>query len=318
VCFDLDSPLVQAADDAHGLMCAVAGIKASPPSYTVLTSRLSKLLIDAFSTAAGPLIGAAIRKIAAISDRPGTIAERAAAVTGEMLSLREALIAAGIQLTDDDKDLLLPALRGSYKLGLKEMSTAANVSMSFGVADADAIAGLNRNGIYWVGKHYGDVIPQGVIDDVLREMVLEKGYGAEAAGEKLASMFKNAVFKRSESYWKGFSHVITTRARTFGSLSTMVNIEVEEYEYVNPMDERTSPVCEALNGTIFRVEHAIDLRDRLLQAQDPEEWKAIAPWVKVSDITDATGALLSAPELVAMGVIMPPQHMFCRSQILIR
>ena len=87
-------------------------------------------------------------------------------------------------------------------------------------------------------------------------------------------------------------------------------VGVTKLQIVAVMDERTSAVCRQLNGRVIPVATAAGQRDLLMAAQDPEDVKTIAPWVPAKDLEG-----LSTKAINEQGVIMPPYHFHCRTQV---
>ena len=94
-----------------------------------------------------------------------------------------------------------------------------------------------------------------------------------------------------------------TRARSFGTVEGLVHGGIERLEIVAVMDERTSDICRELNGRIIDVADAVAVRDRLLDAESPEDVKLVTPWISA----DAAAAS-SSKDLAAQGVALPSFH----------
>ena len=102
------------------------------------------------------------------------------------------------------------------------------------------------------------------------------------------------------------------------------------------MDERTSPVCASLNGTVFSVADQIAHENRASNAETIEELRRCSPWLsggrKVGDgigfgrgqgfvqvasrVGEQSFSQSNSPkELQRLGVGMPPYHPYCRTSI---
>lgn len=293
----------------------VLTIKANPPAYKGIVADLSAALIAAWGLSEGLVTQAAddLAEIGALAAL-GRAWKRAA--RQRLDKLQADLAAAGVQVTRDLAETYTTYLGAAYLLGQAETTGPIGWEASFSLVDQDAIAGLSRSGLWWIGDHYGDALDTGrLLDEV--EGVVRDGMGRVEGGRRLREAF-GAEFERSDSYWRGLSSTVTTRARSFGALSGMESTGATRYEYVNPLDERTSEVCRALDGKHFTVKGGIELRERLIGARpadSPETWKAIAAWPKVRDLDGPDGELLTAAELQAKGIAWPPLHFHCRSAI---
>lgn len=298
--------MISPAGHLHRAACRVLAIKAeTPPEYIAISESLSGRLFADYSEAATPVILAAAEKIARYPDRAEAIVADLAA---QLRRMGEALPAA----TSAE---LAEGLLAAYSLGADEIGTQLGVSYLFDLADQDAIAGLQRAGLFWIGDAYGTAVEGPILTETRK--VLDLGLGRVEAGARLEAAFAGRI-ARSESYWQGLASTTATRARSFGALESLHRGEVVEYEYLNPMDERTSAVCRALDGKVFTVAGGLELRDRLLLAETPDDWREIAPWPDEADLYDDAGEMLDTATLQRMGIATPPLHFHCRSQIIAR
>lgn len=316
-----DRELLDFARELEGTICTVLTIKASPPEFEGKITDLESILMEAWVPQSSPLVGTAAHDLAAISSSSTNAAAKWSKGKAVVDKLQKDLEANGKHpLTPDQILQYGKALAGTYKLGLDEVATPLGFALDFGIADKDAINGLANSGLFWIGEHYGDALDNDAILQVVKTTMLQEGLGREEAGKRLAELLGGQI-KRSDSYWTGFAATIATRARSFGALSAMASSGAYRYEYVNPMDERTSDVCRALNGKLFMVSGGIALRDQLLQADTPEDWKAISPWPKLTDLHtdgDLSAKMLSPGALQSAGIAWPPLHFHCRSTIEVR
>ena len=303
--------------EVEGLLGVVLAIKVSPPEYRRIVGTLSSFLQDAWG-ANDWLVRQAADDVAEIVDRGragGLSADKVQALArARVEQLQAGLGELGTAFADGQARDIGRFLTAAYALGGNEIGKALGWRLDFELGDHDAIQGLARSGIYWIGNHYGEALDQDRLLAVVRKLQLEQGLGRKAVGEALRDAFGTEC-KRSDPYWMGLAATMATRSRSFGALSSMERAGAWRYTYSNPLDERTSDVCEALNGTTFVVKGALDLRARLLEASSPEEWKAISAWPKLRDIEASPGNLLPPAELQARGIAWPPMHFHCRSSI---
>ena len=302
------------ADHAHRAGCRILSIKASPPSYVVGVETLGDAFVEAFDARSRPVFEAASADLLEQMERHGTqVPERN--LDRILARAEKALKAAGADPGVGDQ--LGRALVAMYRLGVEEVREPMGLPRSafFELADQDVIAGLHRSGLFWIGNHYGEALPERArMLELVKEAIAVEGLGRVEGGKRLAALF-SGVIDRNEAYWRGLAATVATRSRSFGALSSMEAAGVVEYEYVNPLDERTSPVCRRLNGTKFRIEQGVRLREELLTLDNPEAWKERAPWPKERDILDAQGRILPSSALAAKGIAWPPLHFHCRSTI---
>jgi hypothetical protein len=317
---DQAAAVVQAADAAHGLIAYTLAIKANPPSFNGTISSLASLLQESFGVTASELAAEAAEDLAAISDSKASDAFKFSKAKVRVGKLQGAMAEAGQELGEQTVERLGRYLASAYRLGATEISKPLGWSVAFTLADRDALAGLQKSGLYWIGEHYGEAFSEDQLLKTVREVMLEKGLGRAAAGRQLAATLGKSI-KRSDSYWRGLAAVVATRSRSFGAIESLARTGAIRYEFLNPDDEKTSPVCDRLNGTVFYVKGAIALRDQLLNAKTPGDWKTISPWPKVTELTvdgTADGKLRKPTELQQAGIAWPPLHMHCRSSIQVR
>lgn len=309
-----------AADEVHScLRCQVEKITgapaavSSPPTFDLALERVSSLLVGAWDRTSTPHIEQAVTELLDLSESKVLDSRRPKLAAAIVTRLDAALADRSPPLTDAEVSRLAAGLAATYRLGKAEVGRELGWSVSFRLADQDAIAGLTANGVWWVGKTALTGSTSGTLQSVALR-VLEQGLGRREAGEAFAAAIGD-VAARSRDYWEGFAAVYLTRSRSFGALTAMQEMGGRTYTYVNPLDERTSSVCRELAGTEFTVRESVRLRDRLLGSRDPDAWRSIAPWPSHADVVGTDGQRLPADELQRRGIAMPPLHMHCRSAI---
>jgi len=308
---------LSALEAVDGLVRRTLAIKASPPVYTGIVDDLGAALVSAWGVSEASVWKAA-EDAAEIATRHGRGKVGTDRVARRLDQLQAELAARGVDLAKDPKlaETYAGYLGAAFTLGQLETTKPLGWEVGWSLVDQDAIAGLSRSGLWWIGKAHGDALDTGKLLAEVEGMVRD-GMGREDGARRLRAAF-GTEFHRSDAYWRGLAATVATRSRSFGALSGMEATGATRYEYVNPLDERTSDVCRELDGTTFTVKGAIELRDRLVgavPATDPEAWKAIAPWPKVKDLSSSGGDRLSPAELQAKGIAWPPLHFHCRSSI---
>ena len=159
--------------------------------------------------------------------------------------------------------------------------------------------------MYWIGNRY-DV-------DVRAQMlstgseVVSSGVSLEEQGKVFKAAFQEQ-FNKSNSYWKGLSNHITTRAREFAKVDAYDIAEIVEVEIVAVMDHRTSKICQHLNGKIIQVKTLRKQRKKLMNASSPEQVKKISPFYS-DTMTDKIIDMKKLPGNIGM----PPYHFNCRT-----
>lgn len=304
--------------EADGLVQVALAIKASPPLYQGIVATLGELLADAYREAgdrALPVALGALERAQRDLEQGRLDADGYRKAAGEIVQqLEDDLDNMGRALTPEVRTGYARAMSAAYMLGRAEVAKPLGWAIDFELVDQDAVHGLANSGLWWVGDAYGDLLDTPKLLEVVNQVALQAGLGREAAGEALAAAF-GGQFNRSAVYWRGLAATVATRARSFGAMSSFEQHGATQYEYVNPDDERTSEVCRRLNGTTFTVKGALDLRQRLIEAKTPEDWKAISPWPRPRDLEGPDGKQLDSAALQAKGIAWPPLHFHCRSSI---
>lgn len=303
-----------AEEDLGRVVAHVLKVSATPPEYIRIVDALADLLAGVYRASADPLIRETADALTALEGAPSTVRRKARVL---IRKLEEQLGAAGDAAQAAVAEDVGRYLVAAYRLGQSEVFEPLKWTGAFTVVDADAVAALRDSGLYWIGRHYGESVPVDKMLTVVDDVILRGGLGREAAGKELARQFGH-LFDRSDVYWKGLASTMSTRSRSFGAIGAMTATGAVEYEYMNPLDERTSDVCRELDGTVFSVPGAVDLREHLREADTPEAWKAISPWPKHADLFDASGARKAPAALQAAGIAWPPLHFHCRSSIVAR
>lgn len=221
---------------------------------------------------------------------------------------------------------ILSAVSRMYGAGRLSMDSAVP---DWSIYDRRAVDWLANDTLFWVwgaqnnlrvanpwggaAGSVGEVVAAGA-----RHMI-EEGLHSTEIGERLQQLIGGHVPPRAASYWRGLASNAATRSVNMGAAEAFVEGGVTRYEWVSVLDERTSDICEELDGTTFDVEHLTTLRSKMLEADDPETVKEVWRWTsgkEVRGIKDgATGDLGRA--LAAKGISAPPAHFHCRSQLVV-
>ena len=189
----------------------------------------------------------------------------------------------------------------TYSIGQADVTQAA---ISFNLVDEKALTWLHENHLYWIGKHYDNALNdkiKGIADEIIKE-----GLGREEAGKLFAKKLGDE-FSRSKYYWEAFSNHAVTRAREFGKTEGYVKSGTIVIEIRAVLDHRTSPICREMHGRKIEVSKLVKLRDKIINAKDPEAVKEIDKWRTVDDIKGLPD------EKLPLSMAMPPYHFGCRT-----
>ncbi|RMG80626.1 MAG: hypothetical protein D6712_17840 [Chloroflexi bacterium] len=213
---------------------------------------------------------------------------------------------------------LLDLTQQLYQEGINQVAEAVKpykptLKLTFDLVDADAVASLQKFDLYWIGNFYDEQLAEQVkktTEEWRKEEVNRRVFA-----KRLQEAFEVGEFNAKPThYWQGLADHIGTRTTTFSMIEKMDRAKVGAYEFVARMDERTSTVCRNMNGRIFPLQDAIELKNKLYAATDPDEVKQITPWRKPEELEDAEGNPLPNDEIPA-DMRIPPLHFRCRSRI---
>jgi len=200
-------------------------------------------------------------------------------------------------------------LTKAYKRAKKEAAR----KLAMAEIDKKATTWLAEHHIYWVGgyfdKHLSDELKAHVIEG------MKEGLGRAEIGRQLKEFFEDypGIANRPDVYWRGLAANGINRSRQFGHVQGYVDLGVKELEVIAVMDERTSPICRQMNGKIIPVAECAAQRDALMGIDDPELVKELSPWVSAKEIEGK-----SVKQINDMGVVMPPYHFHCRTELVER
>lgn len=227
-------------------------------------------------------------------------------VAAAMEVFREEL---GESLAAKSRSGLEKLLYAAYRLGREEIGQEALIRVAFDQQDRWTLDALNTHSIYWVGSYYDRFLGfriTGIADDLLRQ-----GLGRKELADALRVQLGETLAE-GYSYWDVLASAVIQRSRAIGGVNSLVAADVKSYRILAMLDERTCPVCRVMDGKVFTISHAVELRDRLLQATSPEDVKNIAPWITGDQLTLDWLGRATPDEIAAKGMNLPPFHGRCR------
>lgn len=153
---------------------------------------------------------------------------------------------------------------------------------------------------------------------VFLEQELTASLGGSSAGALPASI---ATGKASTAaYFEMLNATNVTYSRNFGQINLMREAGIERLIFNAIIDRTTSVVCNQMNGRIFTLEQAMIHQQSVLDAPNVEALKSIAPFTRnlsafgLTEGQKLTSTRTSA-KLAAAGVVVPPLHGRCRSEL---
>lgn len=289
-------------DEILGCVCDCEIAKAGEGKPLPFENAMVELLLTEWGGATKSAVKEAIKKLNA-----GT-GEMTAGDVNRILKLIDNGITA--RMTTSATAKLFELIKGAYSRGKRDVFKKFKKKVVFNQIDTDVISWLSDHHVYWIGNYYNKHVSEGVASVV--QDAMSKGLGRKQTGAKLKEFFGkySGVRHKPDHYWRGLAANAMSRSRNFGLVQSYVDLNVSELKVVSVMDERTSPICRKMNGTVIPVSKAIEQRDLMMAAEDPEDVKTIAPWPSVKTLEGLTDA-----QIIASGVCLPPYHFRCRTTV---
>lgn len=199
---------------------------------------------------------------------------------------------------------------------------------SFGPIDEGAIAALQEQQTFWIGEHYSENLGA-TIASTTSDALVAAGKKPAVAGElirerladELAHVRTPSGFHGSaDQYFEGLAANAATVARAYGQIVAFDEVGVTRYVIVNPIDERTCPVCSHMDGKTFTVERGKNQMGAELEADSPDAIKKAHPWLTPAEllaISPKAGPAGPKDEasLADAGISLPPFHFRCRCAV---
>jgi SPP1 gp7 family putative phage head morphogenesis protein len=205
----------------------------------------------------------------------------------------------GMDLASTVESSVMELNQKAVKLGLKEVSKAVKMKLGFDVTDQEAAAILGKHNLFYIGNYYSDQL-KGDIGEIIRGY-FSGGKTLEEVTADFQSKFGKFTDKGS-TYFEGLANHTLNRTREIGHINGYEKAGVIKYEIVAVVDDRTSEICLEMNGKVFEIQNAIDLRDSILGMDDPQSIKDVAPWRTPAEISGKSEADLPS------GMEFPPYH----------
>jgi hypothetical protein len=134
---------------------------------------------------------------------------------------------------------------------------------------------------------------------------------------KLASALNAAVDGNGKGLIDVGANLTTSRLVSYGFLSQASAVGETTYQITEVLDEKICPFCEMMHGKKFEVDPAMTKMETILQEEDPEALKALAPWPKITKENMKTYKGMSNDTLKNNGWDVPPYHPLCRGTLVV-
>ena len=225
--------------------------------------------------------------------------------------------------------------KASLSYGTAEMeliqSTKAKkgrIIPDFGLVDKSVLRELRKDQMVWLNGNYKSSLRKAIRRAV--KASLEAGEGRVEAGKRLRTALSGVLLDghgkpfgysgSSDGYFEVVAASVATTARSRAQIRSFSELEIERYTVVNPMDERTTIICQHMNGKQFTVVQGMEQITAESGVADPDEQKRVHPWYSDKQflaISSKKGHASKADSnrLAEAGMALPPYHAKCRSTV---
>lgn len=218
---------------------------------------------------------------------------------------------------------------GLYKTGKQFTASQLKTKVKITKLDKDVIKSLGKDGPYWIDNFYSTHLSER-IEDLGKRTIVDAGIGRVKAGRVMEGVLRNefalangiALESAVPAQFAGdvgnYTRIVTAtvaqRDRVYSGVSAISDAGFKEFEFVAVMDERTSEICQEMNGRRFSIETGISILENVAKAETPEDFKDVAPWPKnVDEVRKIAGKGSFDQQnknLAEGGIVLPPLHGF--------
>jgi len=240
-------------------------------------------------------------------------------------------------LTDKQAGIIKTRLKSIYIFSKEEASKEIKVGFNFSVIDQKAVDAVAGHQKFWIGSFFDEHLSQR-IREVSNDVLLNQGLSYREAGPILRdairqefglgmspgmSQFAPELPARyagnPDLYFQQLASVSGHQSRVIARITQFAEAGVVTFQLINPMDERTSPICRELNGTTFSIAYGTAQIQAIVAADTPDAVKEAAPWLSAKDVKSIIGdsprgSPEAAKKLAGRNIVLPPFHPRCRTE----
>lgn len=216
----------------------------------------------------------------------------------------------GAQMAAGMSDDLLDLFGKAYLNGKAHGMSAELLDVSFTLADETSISWLLDHNTYWIGVYFDKNLSGAIAQTVSEGMA--QGLGRDGVGQLLKEFFREypGVAVKPDAYWSGLAATAMNRSRVFGSINGYREVGIRQLQILTMGDERVCPICSQLDRKVIPIHRAATQVQQLIATTNPEEVKAVSPWLSATQLAD-----LNHEEMMDRGVVLPPFHFNCRCDV---
>ncbi|MCK5019276.1 MAG: hypothetical protein KAS32_19610 [Candidatus Peribacteraceae bacterium] len=210
---------------------------------------------------------------------------------------------------------------------LKEVhSRNFEISTKITKLDKQIINVFSQEGPYWIGNFYNRLLSERISDigrlvaesgisiekgSTLMKEVLSKELALFGGGSDFPTSIPSQFSGSVDNYTKILSTNVAVRSRNFAFITTANQARIETLEFSAVMDDRTSQICQFMNGKRFSTAQGVSLVSKVATAMTPAKVKELTPWVSSKEAKKiaGTGELEEqSNNLASSGIMIPPLH----------
>jgi hypothetical protein len=312
----MDTGHIVSAACACDEMLAEIGYIEKANTGRLAEARLRNLLLAQFQGKAKTAMGGILSRLKAGEITPGRIDDVLTWAAGQFNTLSQTEVRQIIMATS----ALYAAEKGA-------LAKTMGIKYALRQMDQNAIQALAREQVWWIGDFYNDALSARVRDITTRVM-LESGYNRTEAARQLERQLSNqfgitagttladlvpSTFPGSvRSYFKGLAGTIQNRAANIGRVSAFTEAGVATYKIEAVMDQRTSEICQMMDGQVFEIEVAQKYVADYMGAKTKDEALQTVQWQSPNQI-----AGMGSADLAKAGMALPPYHFRCRTVVVV-
>jgi len=115
-----------------------------------------------------------------------------------------------------------------------------------------------------------------------------------------------------KNYFGLAASIQVSRLSAFGFLAEAADAGILNYRIDAVLDERTCEVCRQMDGWVFPVEAGMALAQQIMDTDDPDTLKSIAPFYAQNKASLAALKGYATEDFINEGMSLPPFHPLCR------
>lgn len=224
-----------------------------------------------------------------------------------------------------NSDNLYSASKLQYQSAIRQIQaqirqSVSNFKYQYNRQDRDILNILDQNNTLFVGKYFDNQV-EPIIREQMAKIITEQQTKKDTANAIREMMIGQG--KSGYGYSKMLVETNGTWARSIGKANAMERAEFKQYQFVATVDDATSDICNEMNGKIFSVESAQNVRDEYLSIDASDyntavkQLESFSPFIRQTENGwSAGGRNYSQNDFLNIpGVMMPPLHPNCRSEI---